>query len=101
MRPTWLPRFVGDRLARQAILSGREFVAGTPEGDMLCDETVEEDAIDATLAARVEALTSSGLISATANRRALRISQEPLDVFVGTWRHMRESRRAATSARRS
>jgi thioesterase DpgC len=78
-----LPRFVGDRLARQAILSGREFVAGTPEGDLLCDETVEEDAIDATLAARVEALTSSGLISATANRRALRNSQEPLDVFRG------------------
>jgi (3,5-dihydroxyphenyl)acetyl-CoA 1,2-dioxygenase len=76
-----LPRFVGDRLARQAILSGREFVAGTPEGDLLCDETVEEDAIDATLSARVGALTSSGLISATANRRALRDSQEPLDVF--------------------
>ena len=31
-----LPRAVGDRLARQAILSGREFVAGTPEGDLLC-----------------------------------------------------------------
>ena len=31
-----LPRFVGDRLARQAILSGREFVAGTPEADLLC-----------------------------------------------------------------
>jgi (3,5-dihydroxyphenyl)acetyl-CoA 1,2-dioxygenase len=79
--PLRLPRFVGDRLARQAILSGREFVAGTPEGDLLCDETVEEDATDATLAARVERLTSSGLISATANRRALRNNQEPLDVF--------------------
>jgi enoyl-CoA hydratase/carnithine racemase len=78
-----LPRFVGDRLARQAILSGREFVAGTPEGDLLCDETVEADAIDATLAARVEALTSSGLVSATANRRALREGQEPLGVFRG------------------
>jgi thioesterase DpgC len=76
-----LPRFVGDRLARQAILSGREFVAGTPDGDLLCDETVEADAIDATLSARVDALTSSGLVSATANRRALRDGQEPLDVF--------------------
>jgi enoyl-CoA hydratase/carnithine racemase len=76
-----LPRFVGDRLARQAILSGREFVAGTPEGDLLCDEIVEADAIDATLSARVEALTSSGLVSATSNRRALREGQEPLDVF--------------------
>jgi (3,5-dihydroxyphenyl)acetyl-CoA 1,2-dioxygenase len=76
-----LPRFVGDRLARQAILSGREFVGGTPEGDLLCDEIVEADAIDATLSARVEALTSAGLVSATANRRALREGQEPLDVF--------------------
>jgi thioesterase DpgC len=29
----------------------------------------------------VEALTSSGLVNATANRRALRVGQEPLDVF--------------------
>ena len=36
-----LPRFVGDRLARQAILSGLEFEAGTPHGDLLCDEVVD------------------------------------------------------------
>jgi (3,5-dihydroxyphenyl)acetyl-CoA 1,2-dioxygenase len=76
-----LPRFVGDRLARRAILSGHEFEAGTPEGDLLCDEVVDADQVDAALAARVEALTGSGLISAAANRRALRIGQEPLDVF--------------------
>jgi thioesterase DpgC len=29
----------------------------------------------------VEALTSSGLVNAVANRRALRVGQEPLDVF--------------------
>ena len=79
--PLRLPRYVGYRLARQAILSGLEFEAGTPQGDLLCDEVVEEDAIEAALAARVEALTSSGLVSAAANRRALRIGQEPLDVF--------------------
>jgi (3,5-dihydroxyphenyl)acetyl-CoA 1,2-dioxygenase len=79
--PLRLPRSVGDRLARQAILSGLEFEAGTQQGDLLCDEVVEEDAIEAALATRVEALTSSGLVSAAANRRALRIGQEPLDVF--------------------
>jgi thioesterase DpgC len=79
--PLRLPRFVGDRLARRAILSGLEFEAGTPEGDLLCDEVVEAGAVDATLAARVEALTSSGLVNAVANRRALRVGQEPLDVF--------------------
>ena len=76
-----LPRAVGARLARQAILSGREFVAGTPEGDLLVDETVEREEIDAAIDARVEALTSSGLVNAAANRRALRVGEEPLDIF--------------------
>jgi thioesterase DpgC len=76
-----LPRFVGDRLARQAILSGLEFEAGTPPAELLCDEVVEPDEVDAALAARVDALTGSGLVNAAANRRALRIGEEPLDVF--------------------
>jgi thioesterase DpgC len=76
-----LPRAVGARLARQAILSGREFVAGTPEGDLLVDETVERDEMAAAIEARVEALTSSGLVNAAANRRALRVGEEPLEVF--------------------
>jgi thioesterase DpgC len=76
-----LPRAVGDRIARQAILSGREFEAGTPDGDLLCDEVVEPGEMDAAIARRVEALTSSGLVNAAANRRALRLGQEPGDVF--------------------
>ena len=76
-----LPRAVGERLARQAILSGREFVAGTPEGDLLVDETVEASEVDAAISARVEALTSSGLVNAAANRRAMRVGQEPLETF--------------------
>ena len=76
-----LPRAVGPRLARQAILSGREFVAGTTEGDLLVDETVEREEMDAAIEARIEALTSSGLVSAAANRRALRVGEEPLDTF--------------------
>src|SRR3954471_17514117 len=79
--PLRLPRFVGDRLARQAILSGREFVAGTAEADLLCDEVVEPGEVDEARARRVELLTSSGLVNAAANRRALRVGQEPLDVF--------------------
>ncbi len=42
---------------------------------------VEPDAVDEAIAARVEALTSSGLINAAANRRALRVGEEPLDIF--------------------
>jgi (3,5-dihydroxyphenyl)acetyl-CoA 1,2-dioxygenase len=76
-----LPRSVGDRLARRAILSGLEFEAGTPHGDLLCDEIVEPDEMDAAIDARVAALTSSGLVNAAANRRALRAGAEPLDAF--------------------
>src|SRR4051794_7758903 len=76
-----LPRFVGDRLAREAIFSGREFEAGTPEGDLLVDEVVEPGEMDEAIARRVEALTSSGLVNAAANRRAIRAGQEPLDLF--------------------
>ena len=79
--PLRLPRSVGDRLARQAILSGLEFEAGEPKADLLCDEVVERDEVDAALDARIEALTSSGLINAAANRRALRVGEEPIDVF--------------------
>ena len=76
-----LARAVGDRIARQAILSGREFEAGTPDGDLLCDEVVEPGEMDAAMARRVELLTSSGLVNAAANRRMMRVGDEPLDVF--------------------
>jgi len=76
-----LPRFVGDRAARQAILSGREWVAGEPDTELLVDETVEPGEVDDAIAARIELLTSSGLINAAANRRAIRVGQEPLDLY--------------------
>ena len=76
-----LARAVGDRIARQAILSGREFEAGTPDGDLLCDEVVEPGEMDAAVARRIELLTSSGLVNAAANRRMMRIAVESLDVF--------------------
>src|SRR5919197_2860497 len=79
--PLRLARSVGDRLARQAILSGREFEAGTPEGDLLCDEVVEPGQMDAALGRRIELLTDSGVVNAAANRRAMRIGAEPLDLF--------------------
>jgi thioesterase DpgC len=76
-----LPRFVGDRAARQAILSGREWTAGQPDADLICDEVVEPDEIETAIEDRIDALTSSGLINAAANRSAMRVGQEPLDLF--------------------
>jgi thioesterase DpgC len=74
-------RSVGERAARQAILSGREWVAGDPDADLICDEIVEAGQMDAAIDSRIDALTSSGLINAAANRRAMRVGQEPLELF--------------------
>ena len=71
----------GDRAARQAILSGREWTAGDPDAALLCDEVVEAGEMDRALSARIEALTNSGLVNATANRRTLRAGLEPLGLF--------------------
>jgi thioesterase DpgC len=79
--PLRLPRQVGDRLARQAILSGLEFEAGTPRAALLCDEAVERDEMDAAIARRIDLLTDAGVVNAAANRRAIRAGQEPLDLF--------------------
>ncbi len=76
-----LPRSVGDRAARQAIFSGREWIAGEADADLLIDEVIEPGGMDAAIASRVEELTSSGLVNAAANRRVLRVGQEPLDLF--------------------
>jgi thioesterase DpgC len=76
-----LPRFVGDRLARQAIMYGRRFECDSPEGRMICDEIVPAGGMDAALARVIDGLTSSGVVSFVGNRRQFRIGQEPLDLF--------------------
>ena len=76
-----MPRFVGDRISRQAIMSGRRLDCDTPEGRMICDEVVPPAEMDAALERVVHDLTSSGVVSAASNRRAFRVSEEPLDTF--------------------
>jgi thioesterase DpgC len=71
-----LPRFVGDRRARQAILSDRELA---PEE--LADDIVAPGEMDAAIERTARHLSSAGAVSGVANRRALRIGQEPLDTF--------------------
>lgn len=74
-----LPRFTGDRIARQAIQNERRLDCDSPEGRLICDEVVEVGGMDARLEQTVAALTGSGVVSFAGNRRALRITQEPLD----------------------
>jgi|tagenome__1003787_1003787.scaffolds.fasta_scaffold20986623_8 thioesterase DpgC len=74
-------RFTGDRIARQAILSGRRLDCDTPEGRMICDEIVPPAEMDAALERVIASFTDSGVVSAAGNRRAFRAAQEPLDQF--------------------
>lgn len=76
-----LPRFVGDRIARQAIQYGRRLACDSPEGRMICDEIVPASEMDAAVARVVDGLTSSGVVGAVGNRRAFRLGEEPLDLF--------------------
>jgi thioesterase DpgC len=76
-----LPRFVGDRLARQAILAERRFDCASPEGRLICDEIVPAKEMDAAIERIVERLTGSGVVSAAGNRRSFRAGEEPLDAF--------------------
>jgi thioesterase DpgC len=76
-----LPRLVGDRMARRGILFDQRFDAESPEGRLLCDEIVPMGAIDAAIERIGASLSSSGVVSAASNRKAIRVGQEPLSVF--------------------
>jgi (3,5-dihydroxyphenyl)acetyl-CoA 1,2-dioxygenase len=76
-----MPRFVGDRITRQAILMGRRLDCDTPEGRMICDLVVPPAEVDAAVVRVVEDFTGSGVVSAAGNRRAIRVGEEPLDLF--------------------
>ena len=77
-----LPRFVGERAARQGIFFNRDFPADGPEGRLICDEVVDgEDAMEPAVERAVAELESAGMTSLVANRRALRAGAEPVDLF--------------------
>jgi thioesterase DpgC len=76
-----MPRFVGDRITRQAIQFERRLECDSPEGRLICDEIVEPGAMDAAVERVVAGLTNSGVVSAAGNRRAIRVAQEPFDMF--------------------
>jgi len=76
-----LPRFTGDRIARQAIQSERKLACDSPEGRLICDEIVPAADMGAAIDRVVGALAGSGAVSAVGNRRALRVGAEPLELF--------------------
>jgi thioesterase DpgC len=76
-----LPHFVGQAVARQAIMVGRRLDCDSPEGRMICDQIVPPAQMDQALNDVIDAMTNSGVVSAVSNRRALRIAREPFDTF--------------------
>ena len=76
-----LPRFVGDRIARQAVMAERRIECASPEGRLICDSIVRPGEMDAAIERTIASLTGSGVVSAASNRRAFRVAQEPLDLF--------------------
>ena len=76
-----LARLVGDRIARQAVMMERRIECASPEGRLICDEIVAPGEMDQKLEKVIQSLTTSGVVSAAANRRAFRVAQEPLDAF--------------------
>ncbi len=75
------PRFVGPRIARQAILMGKRIECDSPEGHMVCDVVVPPAEVERTVMKVCDDFTSSGVVSAASNRRALRVGEEPFDTF--------------------
>ena len=76
-----LPRFIGERLTRQAIFFNRTFPADSPEGLLMADEVVPAAEMEAAIRTAASEVVSAGTTSLDGNRMALRQAQEPLDLF--------------------
>ena len=76
-----LPRFVGERIAREAIHYERRLACDSVEGRMICDEIALGRRDGRGDRPGGDGLTDAGPVSAIGNRRAFRVAQEPLDAF--------------------
>ncbi len=76
-----LPRFMGERMARQAIMFDKTFYADSLEGGTLVNEVHPRERMDEALERCVSNATGSGMVSAGGNRKAIRVQTEPLDTF--------------------
>ena len=68
-----MPRFTGDRIARQAVLYERRLACDSADGRLICDEIAPAAEMDAAIDRVVDGLTSAGAVSAIGNRRAFRV----------------------------
>jgi len=76
-----LPRCMGERMAREAIMFDRTFYVDAPEARALVNEVRPREQLDTALEDCVRNALGSGMVSAAGNRKALRVQAEPLDTF--------------------
>jgi thioesterase DpgC len=76
-----LPRFIGERAAREAILFDRNFPADSPEGRLIATQVVPTEGMDQAVEDCIDGAIGSGMVSAGGNRKAIRQQTEPLDAF--------------------
>ena len=76
-----LPRFVGDRIARQAVMMERVIQCDSDVGRLICDRIVEDGQMTQAIDDVIDAMNRSGVVSAGSNRRAFRVAHEPMELF--------------------
>jgi len=76
-----LPRFMGERMAREAIMFDKTFRVDDAEARTLVNEVHASARLDKAVDACIANALGSGMVSAGGNRKAIRIQTEPLDTF--------------------
>ncbi len=79
--PLRMPRFLGERVSQHGILFDKTFPVSSPEARGIVNEVVPPGQIDDGIERAAALATGAGAISAGANRKAIRIGQEPRDLF--------------------
>ncbi|OGU11421.1 MAG: hypothetical protein A2075_05640 [Geobacteraceae bacterium GWC2_58_44] len=79
--PMRLARFIGERQAQAGILFDKGFPVDSPEGRALVNEVLPSAEIDGAIERIAAGAAGSGVVSAGANRKAIRIGQESPDLF--------------------
>ncbi len=76
-----LPRFMGERLAREAIMFDKSYPVQAAEARALVNEVHARERLDRAADECVANALGSGMVSAAGNRKAIRVQAEPLDTF--------------------
>jgi thioesterase DpgC len=77
--PLRFSRFVGERMAQQGILFDKTFPVSSPEARGVINEVVPSAQMDEAIDRTAAAITGAGVVSAGANRKALRVGKESRD----------------------